>query len=41
VRAVTLACARPVASQLDGEELPASDHYAIRVVPGALRVRVP
>jgi diacylglycerol kinase family enzyme len=41
VRAVTLVCARPVASQLDGEELPASDHYAIRVVPGALRVRVP
>jgi diacylglycerol kinase family enzyme len=40
-RAITFVCARPVPGQLDGEELPASDHYAIRVVPGALRVLVP
>jgi diacylglycerol kinase family enzyme len=41
VRAVELVCERPVPSQLDGEELPASAHYAIRVVPRALRVLVP
>jgi diacylglycerol kinase family enzyme len=41
VRTIDLACARPLPSQLDGEELPPSDRYAIRVVPRALRVLVP
>ncbi len=40
-RTIDLVCARPLPSQLDGEELPPSDRYAIRVVPRALRVLVP
>jgi diacylglycerol kinase family enzyme len=40
-RAIDLVCARPVPAQVDGEELPPSDRYAIRVMPRALRVLVP
>jgi diacylglycerol kinase family enzyme len=41
VRAVAISCRAPVPSQLDGEELWLADRYEIRVLPGALRVRVP
>lgn len=41
VRALTIELAAPVACQVDGEEQGASASYAIRVVPGALTVRVP
>lgn len=41
VRRVAISCRRPVPSQLDGEEYCVSDRYEVRVLPGALRVRVP
>jgi diacylglycerol kinase family enzyme len=41
VRTITISYHRPVPSQLDGEELGVADRYDIRVLPGALRVRVP
>jgi diacylglycerol kinase family enzyme len=41
MRRATVSCRRPVASQLDGEELCVTDRYEIRVLPRALRVCVP
>ena len=41
VRSVKILCDGSVPSQLDGEEFCCADRYEIRVVPGALRVRVP
>jgi diacylglycerol kinase family enzyme len=41
MRRATVSCRRPVASQLDGEELCVTDRYEIHVLPRALRVCVP
>jgi len=41
VRAVDIELEVPVPGQLDGEELEAARRYRVRVVPQALRVRVP
>jgi len=36
-----IALAQPMAAQIDGEEHGSADRYDVRVLPGALRVRVP
>jgi diacylglycerol kinase (ATP) len=41
VTQVEIALARPLPSQLDGEESDRADRFEVSVMPGALRVRVP
>ena len=41
VTRVDVILSRPLPCQLDGEEGAPADHYAVRVVPHAIRVRVP
>jgi diacylglycerol kinase family enzyme len=41
VAQIEISLARPLPSQLDGEEYESADRFAVSVLPGALRVRVP
>ena len=40
-RNIRVSLSRPEAAQLDGEEVPADDHFEITVIPGAIHIKTP